>query len=277
MHLTEFHLLGMGLSINGQHVYCGDYIYSGHTVILTVSSLLIQEYTPRKWRPLHWLSWLVTFLGVVFVMVAHGHYTVDVLIAYYVTTRIFWMYHTMANNSILKVGPVFTHLQTKTNLRIFVSHSNVARPTIFRGYGGIASLPILSAASAVSFQDVTSGRFPGRAIFSPNTRIVIASVVRHRTTPSHTNSPFSCLHLVRIHLVKKRESVRYIYGRKTVDTAKSWTGMQVSTSHFCLHARFQNQWQECVRLLSPVMVKTIFGCRQIGLNNQEMKLELKTV
>ena len=95
---------GMGLSINGQHVYCGDYIYSGHTVILTVSSLLIQEYTPRKWRPLHWLSWLVTCLGVVFVMVAHGHYTVDVLIAYYVTTRVFWMYHTMACNTILKVG-----------------------------------------------------------------------------------------------------------------------------------------------------------------------------
>lgn len=94
----------MGLSINGQHVYCGDYIYSGHTVILTVSSLLIQEYTPRKWRPLHWFSWLVTCLGVVFVMVAHGHYTVDVLIAYYVTTRVFWMYHTMASNTILKVG-----------------------------------------------------------------------------------------------------------------------------------------------------------------------------
>jgi shingomyelin synthase len=105
-------LKGMGLSINGQHVYCGDYIYSGHTVILTVSSLLIQEYTPRKWRPLHWLSWLVTCLGVVFVMVAHGHYTVDVLIAYYVTTRVFWMYHTMASNTILKVGEI---LQIKTH------------------------------------------------------------------------------------------------------------------------------------------------------------------
>ena len=103
-----YFITGMGLSINGQHVYCGDYIYSGHTVILTVSSLIIQEYTPQKWRPLHWLSWLVTFLGVVFVMVAHGHYTVDVLIAYYVTTRVFWMYHTMANNSVLKVSPHFS-------------------------------------------------------------------------------------------------------------------------------------------------------------------------
>lgn len=120
-------LLGMGLSINGQHVYCGDYIYSGHTVILTMSSLLIQEYTPRKWRPLHWLSWLVTFLGVVFVMAAHGHYTVDVLIAYYVTTRIFWMYHTMSNNSILKVGFISDDfkISLKTNRDFFIFFVNL--------------------------------------------------------------------------------------------------------------------------------------------------------
>ncbi|CAB3372450.1 Hypothetical predicted protein [Cloeon dipterum] len=38
------HLLsGFGLSINGQHVYCGDYLYSGHTVILVLCYLVIQE------------------------------------------------------------------------------------------------------------------------------------------------------------------------------------------------------------------------------------------
>lgn len=34
---------GMGLSVNGQHVYCGDFIYSGHTVVLTFTYLLIAE------------------------------------------------------------------------------------------------------------------------------------------------------------------------------------------------------------------------------------------
>jgi len=34
---------GFGLSIAGEHTYCGDYIYSGHTVILVTAFLVIQE------------------------------------------------------------------------------------------------------------------------------------------------------------------------------------------------------------------------------------------
>jgi len=41
--------------------------------------------------------------GVLMVLIAHGHYTVDVIIAYLVTTRLFWIYHTLANNVYLKV------------------------------------------------------------------------------------------------------------------------------------------------------------------------------
>lgn len=95
-------LSGFGLSINGQHTYCGDYIYSGHTVILTMTYMVIREYTPRRCYLLHWLFWLTSMLGVVMVLISRGHYTVDALIAYYVTTRVFWMYHTMCNNMWLK-------------------------------------------------------------------------------------------------------------------------------------------------------------------------------
>lgn len=34
---------GFGLSINGKHTYCGDYIYSGHTVMLVLGYLVISE------------------------------------------------------------------------------------------------------------------------------------------------------------------------------------------------------------------------------------------
>lgn len=95
-------LSGFGLSINGQHTYCGDYIYSGHTVILVMSYLVIREYTPKRCYLVHWTACLCALTGVIMVLIARGHYTVDVLIAYFITTRLFWMYHTMANNTTLK-------------------------------------------------------------------------------------------------------------------------------------------------------------------------------
>ncbi len=36
-------LLGLGLSVNGHHKYCGDYIYSGHTMILVFGALVVGE------------------------------------------------------------------------------------------------------------------------------------------------------------------------------------------------------------------------------------------
>jgi hypothetical protein len=36
-------------------------------------------------------------------LISRGHYTVDIVIAYYVATRLFWIYHTLANNPQLKV------------------------------------------------------------------------------------------------------------------------------------------------------------------------------
>ncbi|XP_026810911.1 phosphatidylcholine:ceramide cholinephosphotransferase 2-like isoform X1 [Rhopalosiphum maidis] len=93
---------GFGLSINGKHTFCGDYIYSGHTTILVMSYLITVEYSPRRWYILHWASWLMAAVGVLMVLIAHGHYTIDVIIAYLVTTRLFWIYHTLANNVYLK-------------------------------------------------------------------------------------------------------------------------------------------------------------------------------
>ena len=36
-------MTGFGLSVNGKHVFCGDYIYSGHTCMLVVCSFLYHE------------------------------------------------------------------------------------------------------------------------------------------------------------------------------------------------------------------------------------------
>jgi len=93
---------GGGLSINGKHVYCGDYIFSGHTMTLTMGYLAIQQYSPRNFKLLHWASFITSVCGVVFLLIGRGHYSVDCILAYYVTTRIWWIYHTLAHNQTLR-------------------------------------------------------------------------------------------------------------------------------------------------------------------------------
>jgi len=93
---------GGGLSINGKHIYCGDYIFSGHTMTLTLGYLVIRQYSPSRFILLHWVSLLTSLLGVIFLLLGRGHYTIDVLLAYFVTTRVWWLYHTLAHNQVLK-------------------------------------------------------------------------------------------------------------------------------------------------------------------------------
>ncbi|XP_048843454.1 phosphatidylcholine:ceramide cholinephosphotransferase 1 [Brienomyrus brachyistius] len=95
-------IAGGGLSITGSHTMCGDYLYSGHTVMLTLTYLFIKEYSPKRFWWYHWICWTLSVVGIFCILLAHDHYTVDVVVAYYITTRLFWWYHTMANQEALK-------------------------------------------------------------------------------------------------------------------------------------------------------------------------------
>jgi len=88
---------GFGLSINGNHVYCGDFIFSGHTMILILCYLIIVDYTPKKLWLLHSILFLAAVGGIAMLMVAKGHYSIDVIIAYFVTTRLWYILHTVIN------------------------------------------------------------------------------------------------------------------------------------------------------------------------------------
>jgi len=106
---------GFGLTINGNYVFCGDYIYSGHSTMLISCYLIIQEYSPKRWFLLHYTFFITSALGIIFLLLERGHYSVDCLIAYWITTRVWWMYHHLANNEGIKAELQSSENRTMSN------------------------------------------------------------------------------------------------------------------------------------------------------------------
>jgi len=98
---------GFGLSLDKPQTFCGDSIFSGHATMLVFSYLIIKEYTPNKLKFLQILVMLNAIVGILFLLVSHSHYSIDCIIAYYITTRLFWTYHQLC---------LSTHPSNKTHI-----------------------------------------------------------------------------------------------------------------------------------------------------------------
>ncbi|XP_064632834.1 sphingomyelin synthase-related protein 1-like [Lineus longissimus] len=112
---------GLGMSMQGVRS-CGDYMFSGHTCCLTMLNFFITEYTPRRMYYVHTTSWVLNLFGIFFILAAHEHYSIDVFIAFYISSRLFLYYHTLANNRSLMMRdrnrtrvwfPLFTFFESR--------------------------------------------------------------------------------------------------------------------------------------------------------------------
>lgn len=102
-------------------------MFSGHTVTLTMLNFFITECTykyagilihplflynykitqrytdtPRRIYFLHTFAWICNLFGIFFILAGREHYSIDVFVAFYITSRVFLYYHTLANSGTLR-------------------------------------------------------------------------------------------------------------------------------------------------------------------------------
>ena len=85
--------------------------------------------SPQGFYLLHWFSIFLFLTGISALLLGRGHYSIDVLLGYWVTTRVWAMYHTLANHTMLKTMDRHNNLQTLWWWRVFIFlESNVPGP-----------------------------------------------------------------------------------------------------------------------------------------------------
>jgi hypothetical protein len=84
-------------------------------------------------RLVHTLVWVSNVFGLFFILGAHEHYSIDVFVAFYISSRMFLYYHSLANNRVLfqtdhkrvKVWfPMFSYFESNLHARVPNEYQN---------------------------------------------------------------------------------------------------------------------------------------------------------
>ena len=90
-------LVLMGFSSMGS-AQCGDYIFSGHTVCMTLFNLFLNEYTHKRLHAVRIFGWILNLSGMLLLVLGRSHYTVDVILGFYLTVAMTTNYHNIARS-----------------------------------------------------------------------------------------------------------------------------------------------------------------------------------
>jgi hypothetical protein len=82
-----------------EFVTCGDLMYSGHTVYFTLMGLLWSHYGVYIYEKFMWIPIATSILSLVATRV---HYLNDVLIGFYLTILVWYLYHFVATTPSLR-------------------------------------------------------------------------------------------------------------------------------------------------------------------------------
>ncbi|CAB3401628.1 unnamed protein product [Caenorhabditis bovis] len=72
---------------------CGDLLFSGHTLVMVTCSLSIAYYLPRSIKRLQYVAHLACLVGMACMVISRTHYSIDVVIAYWLSNFVFRVYH----------------------------------------------------------------------------------------------------------------------------------------------------------------------------------------
>ena len=90
-------------------IHCGDLLYSGHTVSITLSFICLWTYAPVVFSPakranaVRYVALLLMATSWLTIVASRSHYTDDVIVAVYVTLTTFWLIPHSSNGAPMKI------------------------------------------------------------------------------------------------------------------------------------------------------------------------------
>ncbi|KAK6024956.1 hypothetical protein OSTOST_09156 [Ostertagia ostertagi] len=86
---------------NNAKILCGDMLFSGHTVAVVTSALFVAYYLPPRLQFLRWIPYLLAASAATCLIISHTHYTIDILVAYWLSNFVFRTYHAFCEIDIV--------------------------------------------------------------------------------------------------------------------------------------------------------------------------------